>query len=123
MPHPLPQESARIALPWPPSTNALYLNVKGRGRVPTKEYLAWKQEAGWTLAAQRPPKFTRPVTITIELCPPHGRRFDLDNRAKATLDLLTLHLVIPDDHDGFVREINVKRVENAAPCVVEVRAV
>ena len=122
-PHKEGRETVRIALPWPPSTNNLYFNCGGRGRVPTKEYVAWKREAGWTLAAQRPPKFTRPVTITIELCPPHSRRFDLDNRVKATLDLLTLHLVIPDDNAGFVREVTVKRVDNAAPCVVEVRSI
>lgn len=112
----------RIALPWPPSTNALFVGVGSR-RVRTKEYNDWRREAGWTLQAQRPPKFDGPVEITIELCPPHSRRFDLDNRAKSTLDLLTTHQVIRDDHDGFVRAINIKRVDNAAPCVVTVRAV
>ena len=113
---------ARIALPWPPSTNALFTNVRGRGRVTSKEYLDWKREAGWTLQAQRPKKFKVPVTIGIELCPPHSRRFDLDNRAKCLLDLLVTHEVIPEDHDGFVREVNIKRVDNAAPCTVFVRA-
>lgn len=116
-------EEIRIALPWPPSTNALFLNVRGKGRVATKEYTSWKREAGWTLQAQRPPKFHGPVEITIELCPPHSQRFDLDNRSKCTLDLLTSHQVIRDDHDGFVRAVNIRRVDNAAPCVVTVRAV
>lgn len=117
------EQETRIALPWPPSTNALFTNVRGRGRVTSKEYADWKREAGWTLQAQRPPKFPGRVEITIELCPPHSRRFDLDNRTKSTLDLLTAHQVIRDDHDGFVRAVNVKRVDNAAPCVVTVRAV
>lgn len=115
-------DECRIALPWPPSTNALFVAVGGK-RVKSKEYVAWRREAGWTLQAQRPPKFKGPVEITIELCPPHSRRFDLDNRSKSTLDLLTEHQVIRDDHDGFVRAVNIKRVENAAPCVVTVKAV
>lgn len=112
----------RIALPWPPSTNALYVASGGR-RFKSKEYNAWCREAGWTLLAQRPPKFKGPVEITIELCPPHSRRFDLDNRTKSTLDLLTTHQVISDDNDTVVRSVSVKRVSDAAPCVVTVRAV
>jgi hypothetical protein len=36
--------------------------------------------------------------------------------------LLVTHQVLPDDHDGFVREVNVRRVETGAPCTVIVRA-
>src|SRR5690606_26540695 len=108
----------RLALPWPPSVNMLYQNVRGKGRVATKEYDAWKREAGWTLLAQRPRKFKVPVTIAIELCAPHNRRFDLDNKNKCLLDLLVRHEVIPADHSGLVREVNVRRVEHAAPCTV-----
>src|SRR6185503_19746699 len=115
---------ARIALPWPPSTNGLFVNARGGrgGRFTSKEYAAWQKEAGWTLQAQRPPKFRGPVVVAIELCPPHARRFDLDNRNKAVLDLLVTHQVLPDDHDGFVREVNVRRVQTGAPCTVIVRA-
>jgi crossover junction endodeoxyribonuclease RusA len=100
----------------------LYLNVRGRGRVPTREYEAWKREAGWTLQAQRPPKFKGRVAISVELCPPHNRRFDLDNRNKCLLDLLVRHGVIPDDNSDIVAEVSVKRVNEGAPCTVVVRA-
>ena len=116
-------EEVRIALPWPPSTNALYVTIAGHKRVRSKEYDDWRREAGWTLQAQRPRKFTGPVAIRIELCPPHSRRFDLDNRTKSTLDLLTTHNVIRDDHSGFVRSLEIARVDNAAPCTVILRAV
>lgn len=111
----------RLALPWPPSVNMLYANVRGKGRVATKEYDVWKREAGWTLQAQRPPKYRVPVSIVVELCPPHNRRFDLDNKNKCILDLLVRHDVIADDHSGLVRSVTVQRVENAAPCTVIVR--
>lgn len=111
----------RIALPWPPSTNALFRNVPGHGRVATKEYKAWLTEAGWTLNAQHPPKFAGAVTVGIELCPPHGRAFDVDNRAKSCLDLLVKHRIIRDDNDSVVRSVSVSRVDNAAPCTVIVR--
>lgn len=116
------RKETRIALPWPPSTNNLFVN-KGRRRFVSQEYAAWRREAGWTLQAQRPPKFLGQVEIGIELCAPHRRRYDLDNRVKATLDLLTEHRVIRDDSDPWVRAVSVRRVENAAPCVVTVRAV
>ena len=114
---------ARLSLPWPPSTNALYANVKGKGRIITEEYADWKREAGWTLKAQHPPKFHKPVTIGIELCPPHSRRFDLDNRTKSVLDLLVTHLVIPDDNSELVRSVTVSRVDTGAPCTVIVREI
>lgn len=114
----------RIALPWPPSTNNLFVTVAGhKKRVTSPDYAKWQREAGWTLQAQRPPKFTVPVTIGIELCPTHNRRFDLDNRNKAVLDLLVTHGVIADDNSNLVREVSVKRVDNAAPCTVIVRPI
>lgn len=114
----------RIVLNWPPSANNLFATAAGsRKRFRTKEYEDWRREAGWTLQAQRPPKFNKPVTVTIELCPPHARRFDLDNRAKCLLDLLVTHQVVKDDNSDFIRSVTVTRVDNAAPCTVTIRGV
>lgn len=118
-----PSTETRIALSWPPSTNALFANVPKRGRVKTKEYATWRNNAGWELKAQRPPKFTGPVTIEVELCHPQGRAFDPDNRLKAPLDLLKEHGVIIDDTDKFVRKVAAVPVHDAAPCTIIVRAV
>ena len=113
----------RICLPWPVSTNNLFLNVPGRGRVPTKEYKAWRETAGWELQAQRPRKFREPVEITVELCPPTRRAFDPDGKLKAPIDLLVTHEIIPDDSIKYVRSVTAKIVENGAPCTVLVRAI
>ena len=118
-----PDEEVRIALPWPPSTNALYVSIAGHKRVRSKEYDNWRREAGWTLQAQRPPKFTGPVAITIELCSPFNRAFDPDNRCKASLDLLVEHQVIPDDKDTYVRSVTATVVKGGAPCTVTVRSI
>jgi Holliday junction resolvase RusA-like endonuclease len=113
----------RFVLPWPPSSNNLFLNVRGRGRVLTKEYREWREEAGWTLAAQRARKLTQPVTVAVELNPPSKHAFDLDNRAKALMDLLVLHGVIPDDSIKFVHGVSVRLVDTGAPCTITVRPV
>lgn len=122
MPITSPRDEVRLSLPWPVSVNMQYMNVRGRGRVATREYVAWKREAGWTLQAQRPTKFKGPVTVTIELNPPHKNRFDLDNKNKCLLDLLVTHEVIADDNSDLVREVTVRRVNEGAPCTVTVRA-
>jgi crossover junction endodeoxyribonuclease RusA len=112
----------RVTLSWPPSVNNLFLNVQGRGRVPTKEYRDWRETAGWELQAQRPRKFAEPVEIVVELKPPTRRAFDPDGKLKAPIDLLVTHQVIPDDSIKFVRSVTAKIVETGAPCTVVVRA-
>lgn len=113
----------RMALSWPPSTNNLYVNVPGRGRVPSKEYAHWKGQAGWELKAQKPRKFTVPVEIVIELCPPSKRAFDPDGKIKCVVDLLVTHQVIADDNFNHVRSVTARIVETGSPCVVIVRSV
>ena len=112
----------RASISWPPSTNNLFLNVPGRGRVPSKEYSHWRQQAGWELKAQRPGKFKTPVEITVELNPPTKRAFDPDGKLKAVIDLLVTHEIIADDNFNFVRSVTAKIVDVGAPCTVIVRA-
>lgn len=122
MPTPSTQSGeTRVTLSWPPSANALFRNVPGKGRVRTKEYARWAGVAGWELKAQRPRKFTGPVEVVVELNPPTRHALDLDNRNKALLDLLVTHQVIPDDSTKFVRSVTAKVVETGAPCTVIVR--
>ena len=57
---------AYVILPPPISTNGLFANVAGRGRVVTKEYKTWKAAAANTLLTQKPlPAFVGPVTVTL----------------------------------------------------------
>jgi len=112
----------RIALPWPPSTNGLFVNVLKRGRVPSKEYAAWRAEAGWILKSQHPPKFAGLVDITVELCSPHAVPFDPDNRLKAPIDLLKTLGIIIDDNNRYVRSASALVVRDADPCTVVIRS-
>lgn len=113
----------RISLPWPPSLNNMFLNVRGKGRVRSENYRKWADEAGWLLKSQKPRKFHEPVRVRVELNPPNARAFDLDNRNKALLDLLVEHGVIIDDSNRWVRGVSVEQVSAGAPCTVIVEAV
>lgn len=88
-----------LDLPAPPSTNNLFLNMPGKGRIKSPEYRAWMTEAGWNIASQRKGAETMhaPVAVEIRLRRPRANA-DLDNRSKAVLDALQNHLVIGNDN-------------------------
>ena len=109
-----------FTLPWPLSVNNLFLNVQGRGRVPTKRYEEWKREAALVLMAQRPRKHRGPVHVSIELCPPDRRKRDLDNALKCVLDALTTNQIIEADDSTILRSLEAKWVETGDPCRVEI---
>lgn len=95
----------RLTLPIPPSVNASYANVAGRGRIATKALRDWKRDAGWRLKLQERKQFAGPFRIAIYL--PEAMRGDIDNRVKACLDLLTTHKIIVDDR--YARSVLVER--------------
>jgi Holliday junction resolvase RusA-like endonuclease len=65
-----------ITLPLPPSVNRLWR--AGRRRVyRSRQYEAWRTEAGWTLKHQRPPRITGHVQITIAVGRPDQRKRDV----------------------------------------------
>lgn len=91
-----------VILPKSPSVNGLFRNVTARdgkrgGRVPTKQYRAWRAEAGRALLMSRPPRLRAAYELEIEL----GRRkgSDLDNYAKGVSDLLVALKVVRDDSE------------------------
>ena len=81
----------------PPSVNACYSNVQGKGRVRTKRYREWAAAAGWDFNGHGSVKGAFVATITIDR---HTRHVlsDIDNRGKPVLDLLQTHGVIENDH-------------------------
>lgn len=97
-------QAITIALPKPPSTNNLFVNVPRRGRVISNEYDAWREAAGWDLVSARPGKIKGQVSVEIAV-EDKGNR-DLDNCSKAILDLLVTHGVIEGDSRKYVRNIN-----------------
>lgn len=94
-------------LSLPPSTNNLFINIKGRGRIKSSEYRSWLTEMGWQLRIQRAQKMQGNLLVYIALKRPKKRR-DLDNTLKPILDLLVTHEVIRDDSD--IVRISVKWV-------------
>lgn len=85
-----------VTVPAPPSVNALYRNLPGKGRVRTSTYKDWAGHAGWVLKSQAPPPVPGRVIIILGL-ERDSAAADIDNRVKALFDLLVTHKVIKDD--------------------------
>jgi crossover junction endodeoxyribonuclease RusA len=86
-----------INLPFPPTTNSLFANVPGRGRVRTQRYRTWAVAAGWDLKAQQPQSIEGDFILEIILGRPDKRRRDASNFIKAVEDLLVEHRIVEDD--------------------------
>jgi len=101
-----------LKLPIPPSTNELYVYLrKGNRRVASKKYVAWRMIAALMLANQKKVTFQEVDTITISVHP--NKRRDIDNYAKATLDLLVGHGIMVDDR--IVKRLVVERDGSVPP--------
>jgi Holliday junction resolvase RusA-like endonuclease len=93
-------------LPVPPSLNNAYVNVRGRGRVPSAKLVAWKREAAAVLQGQ-----VQPVSgpFTVEILLPEKTRGDIDNRIKPILDALVTAGATPDDR--LARKVSIERAD------------
>ncbi len=94
----------------PHSTNNLYRNVPGKGRVRTPAYRMWQQSSGWEIKTQWQGKIDGPFALTIWLPP----GLDLDNGVKAVADLIgpgTHGLGLTEDDRQMV-ELHVYRDRN-----------
>lgn len=89
----------------PPTTNRLFFNAPGKGRSRTLKYKQWRHTAGWELKLQRVKPFAVPVRIAITLPDRSGRAPDIDNTAKALIDLLVDHQIIRSDDKSVLREL------------------
>jgi crossover junction endodeoxyribonuclease RusA len=110
-----PAFGVRVAVPVPPSVNSLYLNVRGRGRVPTPAYRAWRAAAEPVIAAKLPPPPSFPVEVCGVILPGKGWRVtaDVGNREKALTDALVAAGVLPDDRQRYVAGVRLA-VDDAA---------
>ena len=115
------RETVELTLPFPPSTNALFRNVPGKGRVRSAVYKAWAIEAGYVVNRARPIK--GPVAVSVRLAPPNKRKRDADNSLKPILDLLVKHGIIEADDWSVVRKVEAEWIEagSVPPCVVTSR--
>lgn len=115
------EQPAWLVFPAPISTNALFINVPGRGRALSGDYRAWKKLTAQILAAQRPlPKFVLPVEVTVYVGERGKGNGDIDNCSKAILDALTAAGIIHDDSRKWVRGCYPMWVPDMAGCVVVV---
>ena len=103
----IPAPKVTIMLDMPPSANHLFFNVRGKGRVKTKEYTDWRERNSWFIKQQRPQRISGPVEVRIFFEDQHPRR-DADNGIKACLDLIADSGVgiIDGDHSQVVRKIS-----------------
>jgi crossover junction endodeoxyribonuclease RusA len=105
-----------LSLPFPPSVNALFFNVPGRGRVKTDTYTGWENEAAWLLASQKPGRIVGDYEIEITAFRPDKRRRDLGNLEKGISDLLVSQRVIQDDR--FAQKITLQWGSGGEGCRV-----
>lgn len=112
-----------IVLPFPPSTNTYYRNVRVGNKQFTKiseRGRKYKTECFWLLKQQRACKrLSQPLGVTITLHPPDSRRRDLDNFNKALLDVMTEAGVYLDDSQ--IDCLTIVRAETQKPGCVVVR--
>jgi Holliday junction resolvase RusA-like endonuclease len=94
------EPACRFTCPQPPSTNNLFRNVPGKGRVRTKAYKEWIARAGWEVKIQR----VVPVAGRVRMLIEGLTRIDLDN-IKAVPDLVKKLGYIEDDR--LVRHLTV----------------
>ena len=111
-----------VRLPFPPSVNNLFLNVRGRGRVPSARYRDWRQAASTSARAQQPAPVEGRVSLSFDFRAPDRRLRDLDNLLKAPIDLLVSEGLIGADNNSVVRELRARWVDAGDPLTVTIRS-
>lgn len=112
-----------LSLPLPPSSNNAYVNVRGRGRVPSQEHTRWKRDAERIALVQyldlAKPEIATPYRMTIRVNVNH--KSDIANREKLLTDMLVRAGIIPDDR--WMNEITIRRDNTVAGVLVTVEAI
>ena len=86
-----------VFLPWPPTVNRIWRRAGNRMHR-SVAYDAWREAAAEALRWACPPRaIPGSVSVELRLYGPSRRSYDIDNRAKAVLDLLEAEGVVEDD--------------------------
>lgn len=104
-----------LVLPLPPSANASYRNVAGKGRAKTKTYRDWRTNAVKSIWAQvrADRRVAGKCVISVKI--PVKCRLDLDNTLKPIIDALVQSRRIDDDRN--VWEIHAQRAAVDEPLI------
>lgn len=97
-----------VAVPMPPSTNTLFINIPGRGRVKNGKYRAWQLEAIPILKTNLEP-VQGAVKMHYHLTLGTSFRGDISNRIKALEDAVVEAGIIEGDTHRIVSEILITR--------------
>jgi hypothetical protein len=100
----------------------MFLNNKGRGkgRILSTFYRAWKIEAGWMLKSQK----IQPLIgqFKLEILLSDSRNGDCDNRIKAVSDLLVSNEIVQGDQKKYMRGVSVEWAE-IVDCIVKLHPI
>ncbi len=119
------QEEAIVPLyfeiPFPPSTNNLFVNGRnGRGRFTSPAYKAWQAEAGLVVKAQAKGKrIAGTYAMEVRLVRPDARKRDASNYLKAVEDLFVWLGVVDDDSE--CQFVSAEWVKKGPACFVAIR--
>ncbi len=94
-------------VPVPPSSNNMFVNVRGTGRVKSKEYTKWLGIAIDVLKPWRQP-LTYPVSLVFVIREPLRANSDATNRIKAVEDALVSAGVIQNDNVKHVSKVSIE---------------
>jgi crossover junction endodeoxyribonuclease RusA len=97
-----------VAVPMPPSTNTLFVNIPGRGRVKNGKYRTWQLEAIPILKTNLEP-VQGAVRMHYRLTLGTSFRGDISNRIKALEDAVVEAGIIEGDTHRIVSEILITR--------------
>jgi crossover junction endodeoxyribonuclease RusA len=107
-----------VAIPFPPSVNALYRTFRGRV-IMSKVGRDWYKANLPMLQRQAPKKPIKGrIDIKLEVSPPDNRRRDIDNLAKVSLDCLTKAGVWEDDSQIDRLTIHRGVPDQSAPSII-----
>lgn len=107
-----------MKLPFPPTANTYYRNVRGKVLISAKgrEY---RRTVQGIAMAERLPRFGKQrLSMKIEVYPPDRRRRDLDNLNKCLLDALEKAGIY--DNDGQIDRLEIVRMPMEKPGFIRV---
>lgn len=84
-------------MPFPPTLNHLFFNLKSGGRAKAKDYAKWEKLADSYAYLTPRVLFTGPVAVEYVYHRPDNRRRDVANLEKAVSDTLQRWKIVQDD--------------------------